>query len=198
MGLGFFTLAKLMTASDDEPNELGNTFSRVSITFTKNDITSLTCTRLPALSQHNPREDACRKTDGTDAPRAGSTQDSSSISSTESSSLPLNLLISSISLTRCFYIMKLLLAIVTLLSLAVASPIEGSLPSLAVASPIEGRLPSQAAAKELLPPAYHGPGDVLNRTLCLCQIPGFSSEQTDSDPTAFKTFAEGSILGYAF
>ncbi|KAI4201148.1 MAG: hypothetical protein LQ350_003463 [Teloschistes chrysophthalmus] len=34
--------------------------------------------------------------------------------------------------------------------------------------------------------------------MCFCQKPGFDSEQNDTDPAGFTTFAEDPIIGYTF
>ncbi|KAI4200266.1 MAG: hypothetical protein LQ350_004014, partial [Teloschistes chrysophthalmus] len=94
--------------------------------------------------------------------------------------------------------MKLLLALLPLVTLAMASPIV----SLAMASPLVSlAMASLFNPQEVESPLSRvdrEPGDVLNRTMCFCQKPGFDSEQSDMDPTTFKTLTENSVLGYTF
>ncbi|KAL9582117.1 MAG: hypothetical protein Q9212_003479 [Teloschistes hypoglaucus] len=94
-----------------------------------------------------------------------------------------------------FNFINLLLAIIPLISLALSSPIEGSLPTRELETPFERQ---DAFANKLLPRKDREPGDVLNRTLCFCQHGGFDDEQVDGHPTFFKTLSGTSILGFAF
>lgn len=94
-----------------------------------------------------------------------------------------------------FNFINLLLAIIPLISLALSSPTEGSLPSRELETPFKWQ---DATANKVLPRKDREPGDVLKRTLCFCQTPGFSSEQVDGYPTYFKNLTDDSILGYAF
>ncbi|KAI4231409.1 MAG: hypothetical protein LQ352_008405, partial [Teloschistes flavicans] len=81
--------------------------------------------------------------------------------------------------------MNLLLVVVSLLSLAVASSIEGS-------------IAPQAATKELLPRFDYEPGDMLNRTMCFCQAKGLNLKQLPAFPYGFYNWTEDSNFAYHF